>query len=313
VRSSAKLRIRIPAVIVLAAWPALLRGQQSASIQLREEAQRLQQEIDVLKQSKSELASRASASFLSSLNSEILAKEASLEKIRQAQTAQTEVDTLTHLKAQILSSASADFLSAINRELSRKQQTLAALAQARPAPGVVLTNDDPTPPTESDATGKGAANKVLTKDANGPSVAPGSTAGLVQSKADAPAICSDKITAPCIYQPVASGDMFGKGWVPKGNVNLVLNSKSTEDKATVQPDGSFRIRVNADQPLKEYDVVEVDEQVPAGSGGQDPKVGPVAVVAQTTCETKTTVPCFNELRAGDDSIMGKVGPGGTQV
>jgi hypothetical protein len=179
---------------VLATRSVLLHAQQSVPAHLGEEAQKLQQDIEVLKQSKSELASRVSSSLLSNLSSEILAKEASLksiqEKIRQAQAAQTDVDALTRLKGQMESSASSELLKAINQEISNKQQTLAILAEAQP--GSETTSGGKNRPSESSQPVPPAIGS--SKDNPDPPVTT-TTGGLCSSRSNTP-FCIDQPTGP---------------------------------------------------------------------------------------------------------------------
>jgi len=139
----------VVSLIALVASSGLLRAQQNTSERLREQAAKLEQDIDALKKSKSDLGGRVSASLLSAIDSEIKAKQVSLAsaqvKIKQAEALQQDLVDLTSLRDKMQDRVSAQLASKLNEEIASKQQALANLSDAEATAGVVpAPNQDAT-------------------------------------------------------------------------------------------------------------------------------------------------------------------------
>jgi hypothetical protein len=110
-------------------------------------------------------------------------------------------------------------------------------------------------------------------------------------------ICGNNAVTPCIEQPTGK---LVKGRAAIGaTIAVKLNGMRVTPAPTVDEDGAFSI--DLDQPLKQYDVIEIDQSDPPGS------TGPISVKAQPdqTC-AKGKPPCIDQPHEGDTQVTGKI-------
>ncbi|MGB6630884.1 MAG: hypothetical protein WBE52_06570 [Terriglobales bacterium] len=117
-------------------------------------------------------------------------------------------------------------------------------------------------------------------------------------------ICGKGVVTPCIEQPTATAaEVKGQAWQP--GANLTIKVTNQDDGTTIQlagaviANGTFSIKLA--QPLKEYDLIEINQPAPAVA------IGPIAARAQPdqTC-AKGKPPCIDQPHEGDTQITGKV-------
>jgi hypothetical protein len=204
-KSPSRIVLLVVSLFVLVASPCLLRAQQKASEGLREQAAKLQQDIEALKKSKADLSGRISASLLSSLESEIQAKQTALDStqqnVKQAEALERDIADLTTMRDKMHDRISADLLRKLNDEVAAKQQSLEKLSDLTRSPvsAVALRYNpapDPAPamsgttPAES-AAQSGTQEPTRTADWTQPTeklgVGPTTAAGPLQvAKAERP-------------------------------------------------------------------------------------------------------------------------------
>lgn len=118
--------------LALLALASCGRAQSTSSAQLKSQAEQLQQGIDGLNMSNSDLRPRISASLLSSLNSELKSKESALTSLQtalqRAQAPDQDVTELTALEKKMQGRASVDFLAKLDQEVDAKRRPLVNLA-----------------------------------------------------------------------------------------------------------------------------------------------------------------------------------------
>jgi hypothetical protein len=167
-KSPSPIILVVLSLFVLVASPGLLHAQQNASAQLREQAAKLQQDIEALKKSKGDLSGRISASLLSSLESEIQAKQSALsssqQRVKQAEGLERDIVDLTAMRDKMQGRVSADLLSKLNEEVGTKQQALAKLSDsATPIAPALIRGYDPSPdsaPAGSEEEKPGSSTKA---------------------------------------------------------------------------------------------------------------------------------------------------------
>lgn len=148
--------------LALLALASVGRAQSAVSAQLKSQAEQLQQDVDELNKSKSELWPRISASLLSTFNNELKAKESALASlqttIHRAEALEQGVADLTALKEKMQGRASADLLSKLDQEVGAKGRALASLAPEEAITGHSAGVAQPTAPeTPTDPAGPAPA------------------------------------------------------------------------------------------------------------------------------------------------------------
>ena len=149
-RSITKVILFAASLVGLVLSPGFILAQQTTSAGLRNQAARLRSDLEVLKQSKSDLGARASGSLLSAMEKESGAKEnllASTEAaIQEAEALEKDLADLSSTRDKMKGHISSGLLDKLNEEIAGKQLALAKLLDSTAVTAEASSNDVRTSP-----------------------------------------------------------------------------------------------------------------------------------------------------------------------
>jgi hypothetical protein len=305
----------VVSLFALLSSPGSLRAQQNASAPLREQAAKLQQDIEALKKSKADLSGRISESLLSSLESEIQAKETALEsarqEIKQAEALERDIADLTSMRDKMQGHVSNDLLGKMNEEVAAKRQALARLSDPV-APGVsaaTQVDDPPTdlPPATAATPGAAPAENGQEESTTRTNKASSQTRKSTKSTATRSTRTSSATAAEKRTQPTTPASPPAEAGAPaKTGGAATQPAGAGKGKPSPKPE---RAQQGAKQPTTPKAATPAPSSPTPAGQEQAQAANPSPQAAAATGEECANQPCADQPYDGQTWVTGKVATG----